>query len=282
MYFSVLISVYKKEKPEYFRRALESIVNQTLQPSEIVVVKDGELTNDLENILNFFVNKYPYIFKIISIPNNVGLGKALAEGVFNCTYEIIARADSDDICHPKRFEKQISFLIKHPEIDVVGSWIAEFEDNENNIYAYRELSTTPDEIKKFAKKRNPMNHMTVVFRKKAVVDAGSYLPFLWFEDYYLWVRMLLNGSRFANLPCYLVNARAGDNMIARRRGIKYAMSEIKIQKRFLDMGFINYYEFIRNVVSRFFVRMLPSRLTFKIYKTILRRFPINRASVIGR
>lgn len=269
--FSVLMSIHKKEKPEHFEKAIESIINQTLQPSEIVIVKDGELTTELNKVLDSFTSKYPGLFKIVSIPKHVGLGEALARGVLNCSYAIIARMDSDDISHPERFEKQISVLMEHPEIDLVGSWITEFDGEEDNIYAARELPTTPNEIKKFAKWRSPVNHMTVVFRKKAVLAAGNYQRFLYFEDYYLWVRMLLNGSKFANLPYYLVNVRAAENMIIKRRGLKYAINEVRVQKEFFDMGFINFFELVRNVTTRFILRMLPSKVIMKIYKTILRR-----------
>ena len=271
MQFSVLMSVYKKEKPEYLKRAIESVINQTLQPSEIVIVKDGKLTDELDKVLDLFSFRYLDLFKVISIPEHVGLGKALAKGVLNCSYEIIVRMDSDDISHPERFEKQISFLAEHPEIDVVGSWITEFDGDEDNICVSRETPITHDEIKKFARKRSPMNHMTVIFRKKAVLDAGNYMPLLWFEDYYLWVRMLLKGAKFANLPYYLVNVRAGKDMIIRRRGIKYALNEVKLQKRFFDMGFISFFGFIRNATSRFILRMLPPKMIWKIYSAALRK-----------
>jgi glycosyltransferase involved in cell wall biosynthesis len=265
------VSVYKKERPEYFTRAIESIVNQTLQPSEIVIVKDGELTDELDRVLDRCTFKYPGLFKIVPIPQHVGLGEALRRGVLNCSHGIIARMDSDDISHPERFGRQMSFLTAHPEIDLVGSWINEFEDHEDYIYASRELPTASHEIRKFARKRNPVNHMTVVFRKEAVLDAGNYQPFLWFEDYYLWVRMLLNGSRFANLPYHLVNVRAAGNLITRRKGVKYAMSEIKVQKEFLDIGFINCFEFIRNVTIRVILRMLPPRVILTIYGAVFRK-----------
>jgi len=264
------MSVYKKEKPEHLKRAIESVINQTLQPSEIVIVKDGELTDELDKVLDWFVNRYPSLFKIVPIPKQVGLGKALAKGVLNCSYEIIARMDSDDISHPERFEKQIPFLLDHPEIDLVGSWISEFDDDEKNVYSFREVPTEPEEIKKFAKKRNPINHMTVVFLKKAILSAGNYQSYLWFEDYHLWARMLLKGYKFANLPHYLVNVRGGDNMIARRVGVKYAILEMKLQKFFLEIGFINNFEFIRNVTSRFILRMLPRKLALSLYKAFLR------------
>jgi len=274
--FSVLIPVYKAEKPEHLKMAIESVIYQTLPPSEIVIVKDGELTDGLDKIIDYFASNYLDLFKIVSIPKRGGLGKALQLGVLNCKYDIIARMDSDDICHAERFEKQIYFLICHPEIDLVSSFITEFDGNKENIYASREIPIDHNEIIKFAKIRNPVNHMAAVFRKKAVVNAGNYGHFPWFEDYDLWARMLLKGSRFANLPYYLVNVRAGADMVARRRGVKYAISEFKLQKRFLNMGFLNYLEFFRNITIRLFVRLLPLRIDLKIYKYVLRKLSERR------
>ena len=219
--FSVLISVYIKENPEYFDTALESVVNQTLMPNEIVIVKDGALTEELDAVIEKYVSKYPQLFNIVALEKNVGLGDALRIGVLNCKNEIIARMDSDDICHRERFEKQIKFLTENSNIDLVGSWISEFEEKPEQIISYRQLPIEHEKIYKFGQFRCPVNHMTVMYKKEAVLKAGNYQTFKNIEDYYLWGRMLKQGSVFANIPECLVNVRAGQAMFKRRANLTY-------------------------------------------------------------
>lgn len=268
MKFSVLMSVYYKEKPEFFKMALESIASQTLRADEVVIVKDGQLTPELDGVIDEFSSRLPT--KAVALEKNGGLGNALRIGVEACSYDIIARMDTDDICRPDRFEKQIGFLKEHPEIDVVGSWISEFEGEPENIYARRVLPCEPDAILKFAKTRSPINHMTVVYKKKSVLAAGNYrtdFP----EDYSLWVRMLLNGERFANISENLVNVRAGREMVGRRGGIKYARNEFMLQKEFYNKGFLSFYEFLRNLAIRIPVRLMPCFLRKAVYSILRRR-----------
>lgn len=269
--FSVLISVYIKEKPEYLKEALDSIINQTLMPDEIVLVKDGKLTKELDIIIQTYVEKYENLIKTIPLEKNAGLGIALQKGVLNCAYDIIARMDTDDIAHPERFEKQINFLINNPDIDIAGSYISEFDGNPENIYAYRQVPITHDEIYKFAKFRCPMNHMTVMFKKQSVVQSGNYKHFPNIEDYFLWGRMLNHGYRFANIPENLVNVRAGRVMLNRRAKLKYFFNiEYKIQTAFLDMKFINKYQFFRNIILKFLLRAIPAWFRTFIYNKFLR------------
>lgn len=263
MKFSVLMSTYIKENPEYLRLALESLKKQNLQADEIVIVKDGPLTPELDGVIDEFLSKLP--IKSVALEKNGGLGNALRIGVEACNYDVIARMDTDDICRSDRFEKQIKFLQENPDIDIVGSWISEFENNPEDIYAHRILPTSHDDMIQFAKRRNPLNHMTVVYKKSAVLKAGSYMDHNLFEDYYLWIRMIVNGSRLANLPEYLVNVRAGRDMLARRSGIKYAKSELSLQRKFRQLGFLNCKDFIYNVILRVPVRVMPTRIIKLVY-----------------
>lgn len=271
MQFSILMSVYHKEKAEYLLESLESIITQTLPPSEIVLVKDGPLTKDLDDLIEVYCAKYPQLFKIISLEVNSGLGYALSRGVEACSHNIIARMDTDDISKSNRFEKQLIFLKENPGIALVGSFIAEFEDSPENIYATRKVPLDHSQIFKFAKYRNPLNHMSVMFRKESVIEVNNYKTFYYFEDYYLWVRMLLNNSKMANIPEILVNVRAGKNMLNRRKGVFYIKQEIKIFYLFYKLGFINGYDFIKNVSNRVFLRVIPTSIAQYLYLIILRK-----------
>ena len=262
--FSVLISVYSKENPDYLREALSSIwEEQSLRPIEIVLVKDGPLTDDLEKIISDFGQIAP--LKILSLESNSGLGISLAKGLGLCSCGLVARMDSDDISFPDRFEKQIKFMVEHPEIDVLGTNIAEFVTIKTNVVSYRKLPIKYSDIKHFAKKRNPLNHMTVMFRKETILKYGNYLTFYGYEDYYLWVRLLLQNVTIVNLPEALVYARI-NNIYSKRRGIKLFIIEFKLQKKFLSLGFTNQFNFVYNIIFRAFPRLLPIEGLRIVYK----------------
>lgn len=268
--FSVLMSVYKKEKAEYFKQALDSVLSQTLQPSEIVIVQDGQLTDELDALICDYTQKYEKLIRIIPFSKNRGMGPALRDGVIACQYDYIARMDTDDIACVNRFEQQIEYLQQHPEIDILGSWITEFSKNQQYPDTLTKLPCNNEEVLKFAKKRNPFRHMTVIVRKKAVLDSGNYRDFLWFEDYDLWVRMLIRGCKGANLPLCLVNVRATNAMFNRRGGWQYLKQDLKFQKFLLDMEFITIKEFSINLTIRTIVRIVPNALRILIYKKLLR------------
>ena len=269
--FSVLISVYKKEKPEYLKTALQSIINQTLQPTEIVIVKDGILTQELDDCIKEYEKQYPELIKIIAFKENRGLGLALRDGVIACKYDYIARMDSDDIAKPERFAKQFQYLKQHPETALLGTWITEFSKDENKPDTLTELPCTHQEILKYAKKRNPFRHMTMVLKKEAVIKAGNYRDFLWFEDYDLWVRMLQKGYTAANIPEYLVNVHADKEMFARRGGWQYLKQDYRFQQLLLNSKFITCKQFIRNIFYRSIVRIMPNKLRIIFYKKVLRK-----------
>ncbi len=269
--FSVLISIYAKEYPAFLEQALNSIENQTLSADEIVLVKDGALTAELDDVIAYHREHSEIPYKIIELKENVGLGQALNEGMDHCCYDWIARMDSDDISVPDRLEKQFFNLSKHPEVDILGSWICEFDEDPNICNKEKKVPVQHSDIVKFAKYRNPLNHMTVVFRKSAVLDVGGYEPMNGFEDYYLWMRMLMKGKRFANLPQALVKARAGRNMIVRRQGWKYGKDELMFEKTAYQMGFWSASDLVKNFFTRFLPRLLPVFIVEKLYN-LLRKF----------
>jgi len=270
--FSVLMSVYYKENPEYFDSSLKSIlIEQSLIPNEFVLICDGELGNGLNAIINKYENQFPSILKVFRLQKNGGLGNALNFGLTKCSNELIARADSDDICAKNRFEKQIEFMINHSEIDILGSDIQEFNENPENSFSYKRMLAKNEEIYKMAKFRNPVNHMTVLFKKKIVEKAGSYQHLPYLEDYYLWVRIMALHYKFANINEPLVFARIGNGMI-NRRGNKLYISGWKVLNKFmLNHKMINLIIYIRNMIAvRFFIFM-PKRMKSFIYKILLRR-----------
>ena len=188
-----------------------------------------------------------------------------------CKYDYIARMDSDDIAKPERFAKQFQYLKQHPETALLGTWITEFSKDENNPDTLTELPCTHQEILKYAKKRNPFRHMTMLLKKEAVIKAGNYRDFLWFEDYDLWVRMLQKGYIAANIPEYLVNVRADEEMFARRGGCQYLKQDYRFQKNLLNSKFITCKQFIRNIFYRSIVRIMPNKLRIIFYKKVLRK-----------
>ena len=271
--FSVCTSVYKKDKPEYVRVALDSmLVNQSVKPSEIVMVQDGPVPYELSRLLLEYKDKYGDVLNIIKLEKNGGLGNALRLGVENAKCDICARMDSDDICAPDRFEKQLAYLEAHPECDIVGGQMTEFIDTPDNIVGRREVPLTNEEIYKFMKSRCALNHVTVMFRKEAVLKAGNYQDWFWNEDYYLWVRMMMAGCKFANIPDVAVNVRSGADQYARRGGKKYFDSEIGIKKLMLEEGMITRKEYIVNYIQRFIIQlMLPNSIRGWVFRTFARK-----------
>lgn len=270
--FSVAISVYKNDTAEYFDRALESITDlQTVKPSEIVLVVDGLINDDLNKVIEKYENKYN-IFKIIRLSQNGGLGNALKIAVENCSNELIARMDSDDVAVSTRFEEQLKMFEQYPDLDIIGGDISEFIGVEENIVAYRKVPEEDSEIKNYMKYRCAFNHMTVMYKKSAVEKAGGYLDLFWNEDYYLWIRMQLCGAKFANTGTVLVNVRTGADMYARRGGRRYFESEKFLQKYMFEQGLTEYSTYITNVAKRLIVqRCLPRSLRGWVFRKFARK-----------
>ena len=259
--YSVLMSVYFKEKPEHLAKSLDSMFNQSVAPNEIVLVEDGPLTEELYEVLDVYLQKYPDIFKRVVNEANLGLGKALNRGIEVCKNEFVARMDTDDISEIDRCEKQLKLFIDNPDFDVVGTNIAEFTENPENICSIREVPATHKEICTFMKKRCPFNHMTVMFKKSSVISSGSYLDWHYNEDYYLWIRMFLNGCHFANIAQNLVRVRVGNEMFARRGGYKYYKSEKNLFKYMYKHKVILWFAFQKAKLIRFVVQVLMTNGT---------------------
>ncbi|QLG45238.1 glycosyltransferase [Costertonia aggregata] len=269
MNFSVLMSVYEKDNPTYLKEALDSIwIQQSLKPTQIVIVEDGPLPDKLFAIIKEFSKTAPV--ERVKLATNVGLGKALSKGIEYCSYELVARMDSDDISKPERFERQIAFLKKHKEIDVLGTFIDEFKETTSNIIATRKVPEKNLEIKSKLKVRNTMNHVSIMAKKNKILISGNYKTMFYFEDYYLWARMFMNDCIFYNIQESLVNVRIGQDMIGRRLGLSYAKHEINFYRKLKDIGFIGNLAFLKAIFLRLPLRFLPKKILGVFYNYIIR------------
>ncbi len=270
--YSVLISVYEKERPDRFCAAVLSMIEQTASPDEIVIVKDGPVGSDLEMVINAFTEEYPGLFTIIGNETNMGLGPALNKGVTACRNELIARMDSDDIARKDRVEKQLRKFAEDPELSLCGGVIREFYDDDiSDTAGYRVCPEEDEEIRKYLRTRCPFNHMTVMFKKSEVLKAGNYQDLHYNEDYLLWIRMTEAGCRFANLPEVLVDVRVGKDMYARRGGDAYFESEKKIQDILLADGLISKPVYNMNILKRRVVqKMMPASVRAAVFKIAAR------------
>lgn len=270
--YSVLMSVYYKEKPEYLAQAIDSMLMQTVPPHEFVIICDGPLTPALDALLAEYEAGNKELFRIIRFEKNRGLGLALRDGVTLCRCDLIARMDSDDISMPDRIEKQLAVLKENPEISIVGGQIAEFNNTPEQIVSYRIVPQYHEEILHFMRSRNAMNHVTVLFRKDAVLDAGNYESLLGYEDYYLWVRMLKMGKRFRNLSDICCYVRVGDQMFRRRGGMAYFRYAMIMEKHLLRLKLINRRQYVQNLAVRFIGAVLiPDSFRGFFQKALMRR-----------
>ena len=270
--FSVAMSVYKSDNPIYFDRALSSITYlQTIKPDEVVLVVDGPVSKDIDLVIKKYEDKYPF-FNVIRLETNGGLGNALKIAVENAKYDLIARMDSDDVSVNTRFAEQLSFFVNNPDIDIVGGDITEFIDKESNVVGKRSVPKSNLEIREYMKTRCAMNHVSVMYKKASVINAGGYQDWFWNEDYYLWIRMWLNGAKFANTGTVLVNVRVGEEMYQRRGGAKYFNSEKGLQDYMLQHKMINHLTYINNVGKRFIVqKMLPNKIRGCVFRLFARK-----------
>ena len=268
---SVCMSVYKNDNPTDFLVAVRSIIAQTVQPSEIIMIVDGPIPNELEEAVNTINGEYDGL-KLVRFEENRGHAAARQAGVDNATNELVAVMDSDDIALPDRFEKQLSFLQANPDIDVVGGQIDEFIGEVDNVVGRREVPCADEDIKVYLKSRCPMNLMTILARKSSIQRVGGYIDWFCEEDYYLWIRMALTGCKFANLPDTLVNVRVGKAMYQRRGGWKYFKSEAKLQHYMWKHGVIGFSRFLYNVAIRFAVQVaMPNGVRGWVFRTFARK-----------
>ena len=269
--YSVLMSLYIKEKPEYLRSAIQSMVDQTYAPDEIVIVKDGLITEELQSVLDEFSEKYPNMFNIIGYEENRGLGLALNFGLEHCRNELVARMDTDDIAKPERCEKQLDMFEENSQLDLLGSSVDEFYSTPDEIVSRRVVPTNHKEIYEFAKRRSAFNHPTVMYKKSKVLSVGGYGDLRRNQDVDLFGRMLFSGCIAGNIEESLLYFRANDALAKRRRSWENTKSYIMTIKKFWKMGYASFGDYAIVAVAQTGMFLMPVKLQHWVYKKFLRK-----------
>ncbi len=271
MNYSVLMSIYHKENSIYFKHSIDSMLSQTAEPEEIVIVKDGPLTHALDRIINEYKNKNPSKITVVPLKANVGLGLALNEGLKACRNELVARMDTDDISLPTRCEKQLACFANDPDLDIVGTMVDEFYDDPAKIISSRIVPTQHEPIYEFAKRRSPFNHPTVMYKKSKVLTCGGYSNMRRNQDVNLFARMLFNGCKAMNINESLLLFRSNDDLLKRRRNWENTKSYISTIRNLWRMGFSSYRDYLIVSSAQIIIFCCPISLQDWLYRTFLRQ-----------
>lgn len=265
------MSLYKKDNPKWFCISIDSILAQTVKPNEIVIVCDGPLTEEINKVLHEYTDRYSELFKVYRLPRNFGLGVALAKGVGFCKNDLIARMDADDYAAPTRCEKQLEVFLKNSKIDVVGSNVKEFVGDTSNVVSHVVLPENQPEIVKYAKKRCPIRHPALMYKKEAVLRAGNYRNYRHAQDYNLIVHMILSGAQIYNIQENLMFMRVSPDFYKRRGGIRQAKLVLRLKKEFYDCNFYSLGDFLISGIGNAVIALLPNGLRTVFYKIVLRK-----------
>lgn len=268
--YSVLMSVYDKELPENLNESLESMLMQSYPPSDFVLVCDGKLTNELNIIAKSFADEFKTIFRIIRIDENVGAGKAFNEGIKACKYEHIIKMDSDDISHTDRCLKQMTLFAVKPSLDIIGTFVEEFNGDTKQTVSVKKVPIMDDEIKEFARRRNPFNRQTVAFKKSKAIRCGGYSDLKLCEDYEFAARMLGSGSKGQNIPEVLVRYRIHNNTPEIRKSWRLTRGFIKVRWVLHREGLISFSDFFTPCVLQLGLFIFPQKFTRWVYRKFLR------------
>lgn len=266
--YSVLMTVYKKDDPKFAQAGIDSMLKQTHRTNDFVLVCDGEMTEELNEVIYAYVAEYPELFNVVRLPQNVGLGAALRHGVSHCKNEIVARMDNDDIAKPERCEHEIEYLRANPDCVLVGAHMNEFDDDPDVVLRVKKVPIGFDDIKKYARRRNPFNHSTVMFRKSAILEAGNYSEMRTNQDVELWVRMLNKGYRCENIDEILVDFRFDSNTLERRQEWKNAKLMIDIWKRFRKNRYCSYWDYLVVKWVQIAICVMPAKLLNWVYNNL--------------
>lgn len=268
--YSFLMPVYYKENAGNFKTAIESMLAQTAKPSEIVIVCDGPLTEELDAVLDEYSAKLGEMLNIVRLPKNVGVGAASNAGLKACRNELIARMDSDDISEPDRCEAQLAAFAKDDSLAIVGGYILEFTEDPQEGFL-RELPLERDDILKMARRRNPFNHVTVMFKKSKALACGGYPELPRGEDYQLLCQMLANSDNAVNLPQLMVRVRVDSDAYARRSNAAHAFSLIKVRHHLWKLGICSFIDFAVMSCAHLVLLITPGFITKYIYEKKLRK-----------
>ncbi len=269
--FSVLMSLYAKENPEYLREAIESILGQTVKPDEIVLVKDGPLTEELDAVVAEYAEKYDDLFHIVVNEVNLGLGRALNRGLNACKNELVARMDTDDIARADRFEKQLKKFEENPALDLLGTAVDEFYSTPEEVVSRRVVPTEHREIYAFSKRRSSFNHPTVMYKKSKVLSVGGYGDLRRNQDVDLFGRMLFSGCIAGNLEESLLFFRSNDSLAKRRKSWENTITYIQTIGKFRKMGFSSWMDYIIVAMAQIVMFLMPVKVQHWLYKTFLRK-----------
>lgn len=269
--YSVLMSVYYREKPEFLKQSMESILTQTVKTNDFVLVCDGPLNSELDAVIEEMKSKFCDSLNVVRLEKNGGLGNALNEGIKYCKNELVARMDSDDIAYNDRCERQIKIFREMHDISICSGVVEEFSVNPDQVDTRRVPPETNVEILDYAKYRNPFNHPCVMYEKSAVESVGSYQDFYLLEDYYLWLRMLMRGYKGYNIQEPLIYMRAGSDLYKRRAGGKYAKSQRKLYKYLRDNCFITETQYFVSCVIRTLSSYAPNWMRKFMFEKLLRK-----------
>lgn len=256
--FSALMCVYGGDNPSYFDQALESVFDQTRQPNEVILVVDGPVTDEIDHVIEKYKVRYDS-FYVHRLKENQGHGIARKFGFEKCQYDYVAISDADDINMKNRFEIQMEYFDKEPELGAVSSGCIHFQEDISHIINEELMPQTDAEIKKAMKTRCPMCQASAILNRKAVMEVGGYQDWYMAEDYHLWIRMMLNGARFANVPLSLLYVRTTMKQMERRGGLRYFNSIRKLNKYMYASQIIGIGTYLFNVITRFIVQVLMPR-----------------------
>ena len=264
--YSVLMGIYRKTNPDYLKKSINSILNQTVRTNEFIIVADGELTDELEELLKKYTDAYKGLFNIVRLEKNSGLGIALKTGVQCAKNRLVARMDDDDISYPDRCEKQLLEFEKDHDLDLVGGYIDEFSDDENVIIDCRRVPLSQDEMLKYSRRRSPINHVTVMFDKNSVIRCNNYSEYRLCQDVELWVRMLHDDCKMKNIPESLVKVRFDEKACLRRKNKLNIKIMTEIWRKFYKNGYCSYLDYMWIKTTQHIAGALPTWLLIKLYK----------------
>lgn len=267
MNFSVAMCVYGGDNAAYFKEALESVYNQTRIPNEVVLAVDGPVPHDIESVILKYEQEKG--IKVVRLKENMGHGHARRASLEQCTNELVAIADADDINAPTRFEKELELFETNPELTAISTDCYHFVDSIDNPLYRESMPTGDDQIKKALRTKCPLTQASVMFKKSKVDEAGGYLDWYHAEDYYLWIRLYLNGAVFANIPECLLYVRSNPSYISRRGGYKYFKSLKKLFWYMYKNNIISYPLYLYNVMTRFVAQvLLPGNMRSLLRKVV--------------